>query len=112
MEEPSQEAKDAGEEVSARGVLLGAGFIAGESLMGVLIAFFIVTWKAPHKWFGLGTLGDFWSLLFYAWFIGVFIFLATRALPRSRDGSNLLTDTAAVLTDGCRKFLKAVKPPR
>ncbi|MDC0056462.1 oligopeptide transporter, OPT family [Deltaproteobacteria bacterium] len=112
LEEPSQEAKDAGEEVSARGVLLGAGFIAGESLMGVLIAFFIVVWSAPHKWFGLGTLGDFWSLLFYAWFIGVFIFLATRALPKSRDGSNLLTDTMAVLTDGCRKFLRAMKPQR
>jgi len=117
LEEPSQEAENAGKEVSARGVLLGAGFIAGESLMGVLIAFFIVVWKAPYKWFGLGTpsepaLGDFWSLLFYAWFIGVFIFLATRALPKSRDGSNLLTDTMAVVTDGCRKFLKALKPSR
>ena len=112
LDEPSQEALEAGEEVASRGVLLGAGFIAGESLMGVLIAFIIVVWNEPHELIGLGELGDFWTLLFYGWFIAVFVFLVSRSLPLSKDGSNLITDTMAVISDGFKRFIRAFSPQK
>ena len=40
-QEPSKEAKEAASDVESRGVLIGAGFIAGESILGVLIAVLI-----------------------------------------------------------------------
>ena len=111
-DEPSPDAQLAGEEVSSRGVLLGAGFIAGESLMGVIIAMIIVMWDEPHKLIGLEPLGEFFTLLFYAWFIGVFIYLVSRSLPKSESGGNLLSDTIAVITDGFRRFIKALLPQK
>ncbi len=112
LDEPSPEANAAGEEVASRGVLLGAGFIAGESLMGVFIAMIIVMWDEPYKLIGLDSLPEFWTLLFYAWFIGIFIYLVSRSLPKHDDGGNLLTDTIDVITDGVRKFIKALLPQR
>lgn len=112
LDEPSPEANAAGEEVASRGVLLGAGFIAGESLMGVFIAMIIVLWDEPYKLIGLEPLPEFWTLLFYAWFIGIFIYLVSRSLPKHDDGGNLLTDTIDVIADGVRKFIKALLPQR
>ena len=55
--EPSEDATAAVKEVQDKGVLIGAGFIAGESLMGVLLAIFIVAEMDPSSWFGgIGTL--------------------------------------------------------
>ena len=112
LDEPSPEANAAGEEVASRGVLLGAGFIAGESLMCVFIAMIIVMWDEPYKLIGLNPLPELWTLLFYAWFIGIFIYLVSRSLPKHDDGGNLLTDTVDVITDGVRKFIKALLPQR
>tara|TARA_B100001123_G_scaffold354313_1_gene406733 strand:- start:297 stop:2090 length:1794 start_codon:yes stop_codon:yes gene_type:complete len=81
-EEPSDLAKNAADEVTSRGVLIGAGFIAGESLVGVFIALLIVTIGEPSKWFSLSQLGQFPTLLFFLWFVGVFIFLTSLSLPK------------------------------
>ena len=63
--EASEEARFAIKEVQDKGVLIGAGFIAGESLMGVLLAIFIVANEDPSLWFGgIGTLSYTFSLLF------------------------------------------------
>jgi putative OPT family oligopeptide transporter len=81
-EEPSKLAMTAADDVTSRGVLIGAGFIAGESLVGVFIALLIVTIGEPSKWFPVGQLGQFPTLLFFFWFVGVFIFLTSLSLPK------------------------------
>ena len=113
---PSNEAKLAIKEVQDKGVLIGAGFIAGESLMGVLLAVFIVAdnkWKdqgiLPEDWFGgIGTLGNFASLLFFGWFVAVFIMLSARALPKK---GNLMGDLLFVLSDAAKRLSGVLKPP-
>ena len=83
--EPSEDATAAVKEVQDKGVLIGAGFIAGESLMGVLLAIFIVAEKDPSSWFGgIGTLSYTLSLVFFGWFVAVFIMLSARALKFGR----------------------------
>ena len=106
--EPSPEAKSAVQEVQDRGVLIGAGFIAGESLMGVLLAMFIVADLDPSKLVD-GTLGSVMSLLFFGWFVAVFIVLASRALPRK---GNLLNDFLNVLSDALSRLKGVFTPPR
>ncbi len=106
--EPSKAAKEAAEEVQDRGVLIGAGFIAGESLMGVLLALFIVAGINPQKLLGIGTLNDFWALVFFSWFVGVFIFLVSRTLPNK---GALMHDTAAVIRESTDKLRRAILPP-
>ncbi len=81
-EKPSKSAIKAADDVTSRGVLIGAGFIAGESLVGVLIALLIVTVGEPSSWFGIPQLGQFSTLLFFLWFVGVFIFLTALSLPK------------------------------
>lgn len=81
-EKPSKSAKIAADDVTSRGVLIGAGFIAGESLIGVLIALFIVTIGEPSNWFSLTGLGQIPTLVFFFWFVGVFIFLTSLSLPK------------------------------
>jgi putative OPT family oligopeptide transporter len=106
--EPSPEAVIAVQEVQDRGVLIGAGFIAGESLMGVLLAMFIVADLDPSKLVG-GTLGNGMSLLFFGWFAAVFIVLASRALPTK---GNLLNDFLNVLSDALNRLKGVFTPPR
>tara|TARA_B100000989_G_scaffold95337_1_gene69311 strand:+ start:881 stop:3004 length:2124 start_codon:yes stop_codon:yes gene_type:complete len=114
--EPSKEAKFAIKEVQDKGVLIGAGFIAGESLMGVLLAVFIVADKnfpnngiLPSDWFGgIGTLGDMFSFLFYLWFVGIFVMLSARALPNK---GQLGSDCMYVLADGANRLRKAFTIP-
>jgi len=114
--ESSKKAKEAVKEVQDKGVLIGAGFIAGESLMGVLLAVFIVADKEwphngilPKDWFGgIGTLSSGYSLLFYAWFVAVFIMLTARALPNK---GNLFGDLIFVLSDGAKRLRKVFTPP-
>ena len=133
---PSGEAVEAGTEVSKRGLLLSAGMIAGEALMGVVVAMFIVIAnlvkpiRAPAEWFCseshidsgtghsicdervIGTLPTWLSLLFFIWFFLVFTYLATRGMPRSKNGKgNLLIDWIAIVFDGIRRFINALKPP-
>ncbi|CAI8230306.1 MAG: Uncharacterised protein [Methanobacteriota archaeon] len=81
-EKPTKPAMKAAEEVTSRGVLIGAGFIAGESLVGVFIALLIVTVGEPSKWFNIPQLGQFPTLMFFFWFVGVFIFLTSLSLPK------------------------------
>jgi len=104
---PSKKAKAAAKEVENRGVLIGAGFIAGESILGVFVALLIVSGIDLQGYFGTGTLGNFLSLAFFAWFVGVFIWLATRALP---SGGNLLLETITVLKDSVSKFIRIFLP--
>ena len=114
--EATKEAKMAVKEVQDKGVLIGAGFIAGESLMGVLLAIFIVADKnwpnngiLPNDWFGgIGTLGGTASLLFFLWFVGVFIMLSARALPNK---GNLGSDLMYVLSDGAKRLRGAFSLP-
>ncbi|MBT4066150.1 MAG: oligopeptide transporter, OPT family [Euryarchaeota archaeon] len=114
---PTPEAKFAVKEVQDKGVLIGAGFIAGESLMGVLYAVFIVAdnrWKnngiLPSEWFGgIGQLGGGWSLIFFGWFVAVFIMLSARSLPKK---GNLLGDLMFVLSDAAKRLKGVFTPPK
>ena len=105
----SAEAEKAVAEVQDRGVLIGAGFIAGESLMGVLLAIFIVANINPAEALGIGTLGNSLSLLFYGWFVAVFITLAAQAMPKE---GHLMTDTIAIATKASRDLVESLRPPR
>ena len=100
--EPSEDATAAVKEVQDKGVLIGAGFIAGESLMGVLLAIFIVAEMDPSSWFGgIGTLSYTLSLVFFGWFVAVFIMLSARALP---SRGNLAEDLMYVAADAAKKL--------
>ena len=104
---PSNEAKKAAHDVESRGVLIGAGFIAGESILGVFVAILIVLGIKLEKEFGITKLPPSLSLLFFAWFIGVFMWLATRTLP---NGRNLLRDIAATASHALKKFVRSFIP--
>ncbi len=106
-EPPSEDAKQAASDVESRGVLIGAGFIAGESILGVLIAVLIVLDKDLNKLLGIHELPQLASLLFFAWFVGVFIWLATRALP---EGGNLAKEIAKTSVHSIRKFIRSLLP--
>ena len=108
-EEPSKRAKEAAKEVENRGVLIGAGFIAGESILGVFVALLIVTDINLNEIFSTGHLNNFLSLVFFGWFVAVFIWLATRALP---SGGNLLLESLTVLKDSVSKFVGIFLPNR
>ena len=113
---PSVKAKAAIKEVQDKGVLIGAGFIAGESLMGVLLAIFIVADKnwpnngiLPKDWFGGGTLeSDWFSLLFFGWFVLVFILITARSLPKK---GNLLGDLLYISSDAAKRLRGVFTPP-
>ena len=134
--DPTAEAVEAGTDVSKRGLLLSAGMIAGEALMGVAVAVFIVLAnlvkpiRAPAEWFCseshvdsgtgqsicderiIGTLPTWLSVLFFLWFFMVFTYLATRGMPKSQNGrGNILIDWIAISIDGIRRFIYALKPP-
>lgn len=106
-QEPSKEAKEAASDVESRGVLIGAGFIAGESILGVLIAVLIVLNINLNEKLGIHELSQTFSLLFFAWFVGVFIWLATRALP---NGGNLAKEIFFTATHSIKKFVRSLIP--
>ena len=108
-EEPSEQAVKAANEVESRGVLIGAGFIAGESIMGVFIAVLIVAKIDLAAIFGIATLNDMLSLAFFAWFVGVFIWLASRALPK---GGSLAGDAVMITAEAVRNALDALQPKK
>ena len=58
---------------------------------------------------GIGELGNLLSLAFFAWFVGIFIWLATRALP---EGGNLLTDTIVVVRNSISRAYQSLMPKR
>ena len=108
--EPSKDAEFAIKEVQDKGVLIGAGFIAGESLMGVLLAIFIVAEMDPSSWFGgIGTLSYTLSLAFFAWFVAVFIMLSARSLPVK---GNLAADVVYVASDSAKRLRSAFSLPK
>jgi putative OPT family oligopeptide transporter len=106
-DEPSPQAQKAAKEVESRGVLIGAGFIAGESIMGVFIAVLIVAKINLPELFNVGTLNNMFSLIFFGWFVGVFIWLATRALPK---GGSLFGDVVVILAETIGDLLNSLKP--
>jgi putative OPT family oligopeptide transporter len=132
---PSGDAKDASSEASKKGLLLSAGMIAGEALMGVVVAAFIVLSlmikpiRQPDGWFCKETYTDAngysqcsdrimdvlppgLTFLFFLWFFLVFVWLATRGMPKSKNGrGNLIIDWIAVSIDGIRRFTKSIMPP-
>jgi putative OPT family oligopeptide transporter len=108
-EVPSERAEKAAKEVENRGVLIGAGFIAGESIMGVLIAILIVAKIDLPEIFNVVTLNNLLSLVFFGWFVGVFIWLATRALPK---GGSLFGDLVVIAADSVGKLLGALQPKK
>ncbi len=81
-ETPTPEAKEAVGSMQARGVLIGAGYIAGESLLGVLLAVLIVLDVDLSAMLGITALGDLASLLFFFWFVAVFVALVAQTMPR------------------------------
>ena len=108
--EPSEDARLAIKEVQDKGVLIGAGFIAGESLMGVLLAIFIVAKMEPSSWFGgIGTLSYTLSFFFFLWFAAVFVMLTARALP---DKGNLSSDVVYISADAAKKLRGAFSLPK
>ena len=95
-DEPSEWAVAAAKEVENRGVLIGAGFIAGESILGVLVALLIVLEIDLTALFSTGVLNNFLSLVFFGWFVLVFLWLATRTLP---NNGNLIRDFGLIFSD-------------
>ena len=89
-----------------RGVLIGAGFIAGESILGVLVALLIVLKIDLAAIFNTGTLNNYFSLIFFGWFALVFLWLATRSLP---NNGNLLREFYTVLKDVLKKVVNMMK---
>ena len=81
-EAPSEEATKTVDAMQARGVLIGAGYIAGESLLGVLLAVLIVLDVDLSAMFGITALGDLPSLLFFFWFVAVFVALVAQTMPK------------------------------
>jgi hypothetical protein len=72
----------------------------------VLIAVLIVMDIKLDAVFGVTTLNDVFSLLFFGWFVTVFIWLATRALPK---GGNLFSEASFILNNVTWKFFNAFK---
>ena len=54
-----------------------------------------------------GEWGIGFSLVFFGWFVAVFIWLATRALPK---GGNLMSDAVVVAMDVASRFKAALLP--
>ena len=77
--------------------------------MGVLIAVLIVAKIDLPELFGIGTLNNALSLVFFGWFVAVFIWLATRALPK---GGSLAGDAVMVTADAVRNMLDALQPKK
>ena len=105
-DKPSKEAISAAKDVENRGVLIGAGFIAGESIVGVLVALLIVLELDLAVLFNTGTLNNYLSLIFFGWFTLVFLWLATRSLP---NNGNLLREFYTVFTDVLKKVGNMIK---
>ena len=103
---PSKKAVSAAKEVENRGVLIGAGFIAGESILGVLVALLIVLEVDLTAIFNTGVLNNLLSLLFFGWFVLVFLWLATRSLPAK---GNLIRDFSLILKDVFGKIISMFK---
>ena len=99
--EPSKAAKEAMSKVEARGVLIGAGFIAGESLLGVVIAAMEVLDIKLYEILGINTLGNFLSLVFFAWFVGVFMVFVWNQLPSS---GNILKDVKIIIMNAVKRL--------
>jgi len=56
---------------------------------------------------GLNALSQTMSILFFAWFVGVFIWLATRTLP---EGGNLAKEIFRTAVHYVKKFIRTLIP--
>ena len=93
--------------VEARGVLIGAGFIAGESLLGVVIAAMEVLDIKLYEILGINTLGNFLSLVFFAWFVGVFMVFVWSQLPSS---GSILKDVKMIFMNALKRLSSIFYP--
>jgi len=103
---PSKEAEDAVASMKERGVLIGAGYIAGESLLGVLLAILIVLDIDVAGSLGIHALPDLPSLLFFLWFVAVFVALVAQTMPRG-IGPGMVV---AVVVGAVRRGFMALLP--
>ena len=103
---PSKEAEDAVASMKERGVLIGAGYIAGESLLGVLLAILIVLEIDVAGSLGIHALPDLPSLLFFLWFVAVFVALVAQTMPRGIG----LGMVVAVVVGAVRRGFTALLP--
>ena len=108
VEPMSEDAEIMVKKTHDRGVLLSAGLIAGEALMGVVVALFIVFSdvvkgiRPPDEWLcsqtaidsegasycverSLAVLPPSISALFFIWFVLIFVHLASQSLPRKEN---------------------------
>ena len=103
---PSEEATKTVDTMQARGALIGAGYIAGESLLGVLLAVLIVLDVDLSAMFGITALGDLPSLLFFFWFVAVFVALVAQTMPKGIT----LTLVVGVMTNAVRRVVGRLIP--
>ena len=75
------------------------------AILGVLIALFIVLNIRLDNF--TNELSQTFSLIFFAWFVGVFIWLATRALPGK---GNLALEIFHTTTNAIKKFIRSLIP--
>jgi putative OPT family oligopeptide transporter len=103
---PSEEATKTVDAMQARGVLIGAGYIAGESLLGVLLAVLIVLDVDLSAMFGITALGDLPSLLFFFWFVAVFVALVAQTMPKGITPGMVI----GVMTNAVRRVVGRLIP--
>ncbi len=114
QEVPSKEAEDAVASMQARGVLIGAGYIAGESLLGVLLAILIVLDIDVASSLGINALPDLPSLLFFLWFVAVFVALVAQTMPRGIGPGMVVAVVLGALRRGASSLIPSSsgRPPR
>ena len=95
-DEPSKEATKAVDDMQAQGVLIGAGYIAGESLLGVLLAVLIVLDVDLSATFGIGPRRSSLALFFF-WFVAVFVALVAQTMPKGITPSMVIGVIAAAV---------------
>ncbi|MEG3602882.1 MAG: oligopeptide transporter, OPT family, partial [Candidatus Thermoplasmatota archaeon] len=103
---PSEVATKTVDAMQARGVLIGAGYIAGESLLGVLLAVLIVLDVDLSAMFGITALGDLPSLLFFFWFVAVFVALVAQTMPKGITPGMVI----GVMTNAVRRVVGRLIP--
>ena len=81
--------------------------IAGESLLGVLLAILIVLDIDLAGSLGIHALPDLASLLFFLWFVAVFIALVAQTMPRG-IGPGVVV---AVIAGAFVRLAEALRPP-
>ena len=102
---PSEEATKTVDAMQARGVLIGAGYIAGESLLGVLLAVLIVL-DVDLSAMSASRPRRPPSLLFFFWFVAVFVALVAQTMPKGITPGMVI----GVMTNAVRRVVGRLIP--